>query len=725
MASFETLTKLAEHPEWIAPRSDTRVFLGEPGAPEATKTTVEAGNVFSPGMGTYGVTWWLRFPDTETFFATETAPLQDLSWRYEGGYLPVVHCDTEVEGVAVRHSLFQDGTAAERSEAVCGRLQLTNTRREEIGVQVFIALRSLGPAGGPVYDLAVGPDERSFVVVGREPFGTPLDVDLPVLGVSQSPSAIGCGVGDPSPLARAGLVPSERSVADPDGWCFGVARFDVELVSGGEWQVHFDCPQQTRFTLASDLASTAGLRPNQYESRVQDHLARWRKWLGCIDLEVPDEEFRNAFYAGLQHMLTAMVGDQVRIAPLVYPLAWLRDGVYVMRCLDLAGLHDVARGATEYCARNDFFGGWGAEGDSLGQGIFALVEHYRITRDKAWLEGVYAAIRRKCEWLFRMRRAEEPIQVFLGRPVMPFVNVARNTGVICVAAQDGLIMGTTDFGVRLGWVNHWALCGLRGAAYAARELGLVADAVSFEAEAAELKAALRAFNDRNPGFASERYLKCLLFPTRAWEEDPHLIESGFNAFWEERRGPGDDFIPEPAWLYREFGTAHNALLLGQRERAWQVIEYRLCHQDVPGLYGYREGRKEGTVGAVQLGVSLFPGLRGYQKDTGITPHGWVGSEMWLLQRGMLVEEWQGALLLFGGVPSEWLKPGARVAFRNFPTWYGKVSADLLVDAQGRSATVTLSGAVAGTPVKIRLPGSEVESLCDSSGALSLQVELEN
>jgi hypothetical protein len=63
MASIETLEKLKEHPEWIAPRSDVRVFLGEPGAPEATKTTVEPGNVFSPGMLTYGVTWWLRFPE--------------------------------------------------------------------------------------------------------------------------------------------------------------------------------------------------------------------------------------------------------------------------------------------------------------------------------------------------------------------------------------------------------------------------------------------------------------------------------------------------------------------------------------------------------------------------------------------------------------------------------------------------------------------------------------
>ena len=80
MASHETLEKLAQNPDWLPPRSDLRVFLGQPGAPEATKTTVEPGNVFSPGMLSFGVTWWLRFPDNGDFFATESAPLERLWW---------------------------------------------------------------------------------------------------------------------------------------------------------------------------------------------------------------------------------------------------------------------------------------------------------------------------------------------------------------------------------------------------------------------------------------------------------------------------------------------------------------------------------------------------------------------------------------------------------------------------------------------------------------------
>lgn len=689
------------HPEWIAPRSDRRVFLGEPGAPEATKTTVEPGNSFSPGMGTFGITWWLRFPATGLFFAPETAPLERLHWRYEHPGVPPLHCEVEVGGLAVRHSLCQDGSARDRSEAVCGRLRLTNTGERVVDVQLFLALRSLGPAGGPIDDLCVGEDDCSFWRARLR---------VPLLGVDRRPTAIGCGVGDPSPLALMGEVPAPRQVEDAAGWCFGLMRFEVSLAPGASWQVHFDCPLQTRGPLQAVLPGTASLRPAQYAARASAVQAEWSRQLGHLEIAVPDPRFGAAFFAGLHHMLTTMVGDQARIAPLAYPLPWLRDSVYIIRCLDLAGLHATARAATEICTRHDFFGGFGPEGDAPGQGIWALVQHYRITRDRAWLERIYPAIRRKCEWLFRMRRATEPMQVVGDTPVLAFVHAERTAGVICVAAQDGLIQGVMDHGVdhAVGWVNHWALCGLREAAHAAQELGFIADACAYAAEATVLWTALHRLAFTHPAFfQAERTVASLLWPTRAWEEDPTTALAGFNAWWERRHGRSDGYQPEPYWLYFEFAQAHQALILGQRERAWRIIEHRLAYPDLPGLYGWREGGEGvGTRNAV-CGGTLLPLLRGCQRFESVTPHGWAQAEMWLLQRAVLVEEWRDGLLFFAGVPAHWIAPGALIAFRRFPTHYGTVSGELAVVASGRAAHVTLTGAAPGTPVRIALPGRPV------------------
>jgi hypothetical protein len=595
-------------------------------------------------------------------------------------------------------------------------LALTDARAIQVDVQVFIALRSLGPSGGLVRDLRVGDDGQSLWRM-RKP--------LALLSVDQPPGAIGCGVGDPSPLARAGQVPGEQSSSDPDGWCFGLLRFDVTLMAGKTWQVRLDCPQHTSGNMQDILPGVAKPRPAQYEARAQAHLSCWQDRLSRVDLHVPDDNFRHAFHAGLQHMLTATVGDQARIAPLSYPLPWLRDSVFIIRCFDLAGFHDLARAATEYCARNDFFGGFGAEGDAPGEGLWALAQHYRITRDKAWLEKVYPTIRRKCEWLFRMRRTKEPIQVFVDTPTLAFTHAERNAGVICLAGQDGLIMGTMDHHIAVSWVNHWAICGLREAAYAARKLGLESDAATYGTEASELKGALEAFIERTPTyFEWERTVNSLLWPCRVWEDDPQSIAPGFSAWWDAHRGAGDDdYQPEPYWLYFELAQAHNALLLGHRERAWRVVQYRLRHQDLPGLYGWREGGDGvGTQNATQ-GVTLIPQLRGCHRFPSITPHGWSQAEMWLLQRAVLVEEWQGGLLLFAGVPSCWLTPNSRVAFRNLPTWYGNVSAELLVDEQARSAAVKASGIAAGTNVRVQLPTYETEATSGDDGSLSIHVEL--
>lgn len=717
MASIETIQQLQQHPEWIAPRSDVRVFLGEPGAPEATKTTVEPGNVFSPGMNTFGVTWWLRFPADGSFFATESAPFDTLRWRYEDGYLPLLHCETEVSGLTIRHSLFQDGTATDQSEAVCARLTIANPGSNTAVCQLFIALRSLGPAGGPVRDLKLGADGRSLWLDKR---------DLPLLGFDCLPDAFGCGVGDPSPLAQAGNAPSGTHAQDAEGWCFGLARFDLTLAAGASWQVALDCPQQTYGNLQTDFPGTTVLHPEAFESRAQAHLDDWRKRFDGISLDVPNADFKNAFFAGVQHMLTAMVGDQARIAALSYPLPWLRDSVYIIRAFDLFGLHDIARAATEYCARNDFFGGFGAEGDAPGQGIWALVQHYRLTHDADWLASVYPDIQRKCEWLFTMRRAKAPIQLVVDTPVLAFTHAERAAGVICMAAHDGIIIGTMDHGVEyaLGWVNHWALCGLREAAFAAETLGYTGDAASYRDECAALQVALRAYAANHPGFwEHERTTNSILWPCRAWEDELETVEAPFNAWWTKYRGTDDaEYQPEKYWLYFEMAQAHNALLLGQHERAWRVIDYRLRQQDLHGLYGWREGGEGvGTENAIH-GVTLINQLRGCQKFESITPHGWSQSEMWLLQRATLIEEWQDGLLLFAGIPETWLYPEAHIAFSGLPTWYGRVNAALRVDSQGQTAQFTLRGATPGTLLRLRLPGV-AKAFTMPAGELVAQIEL--
>jgi hypothetical protein len=140
----------------------------------------------------------------------------------------------------------------------------------------------------------------------------------------------------------------------------------------------------------------------------------------------------------------------------------------------------------------------------------------------------------------------------------------------------------------------------------------------------------------------------------------------FNKWWNGTRCPGGVYSPERLWTYFPVGEAHNYLLLGERERAWQTIEWYFANQSAPGTYGWPEGeRDENSV------LLLWQQTRGWDRIRFVTPTGWTLSEMFLLLRDCLVREEGDALVLGLGVPATWLEQP--FAVHDLPTHFGRVS----------------------------------------------------
>ena len=179
-------------------------------------------------------------------------------------------------------------------------------------------------------DLAIGSDGRSFWDPQRH---------VAMMGVDRPPSAIGCAVGDPSALARQGETPRAREAADPDGWCYGLMRFDRMLAVGESWQVCLDCPQQT-FGMGGELAETvrgtAALRPDLMTPGPLP-IAH----TGNTSSDGSSSTFLTRAFAVHSSQASANAhrdgrrpgADRAALLPLV----WLRDSVYIIRSLDLAG----------------------------------------------------------------------------------------------------------------------------------------------------------------------------------------------------------------------------------------------------------------------------------------------------------------------------------------------------------------------------------------------------
>lgn len=637
-----------KHPEWIWNRSDTHVILGVPGTLDAFKTPVEPGNSFSPGPGTYGVSAWVSAGGL--LHTPERMAIDALAWRFEDGYLPVVHSSWMAGGCMVRSSLFTDGDVAASDIRDYLTLRFENPGNEPLNLTAHLALRSFGAAGRAIRTLKRDGDlihiNGAPSVYLCDPSGS-----FGAVSYQQSGEDVGC-------LLARGVLPTHQEVEDATGWASGAVSYKMTLAPGEQRQLSFVFRLHEGHWMLSGREPMRG--PFDVPSLREQFLSRWRDRL-AIRLNLPDRRFTEAFYSQLSQLYMFTVSDQPRISPVSYPLWWLRDGAYVVNALNKGGFHEFAEKACRGVADKLAFGGFGSEGDAPGSLIWILSEHYLLTRDRQFLADIYPKLVEKAQLLMKMRRAEAPVKVMPDH-VIPQLGLEPNLDMLCLPARDGLIMGRMDGHFPILWVNSFAYLGLTRMAAMAREVG--EDPSTYEREAEELKQAILKKSFKIFG-KNDRDVNCAFWPTGWASKDDKFIMGRFDAFWNTVRCPGGRHVPEPEWTYFEAGQAHNNVLNGHRDRAWVSIEMFLTRHTAPGLYTYHEGTSD------ENSSLLWQRTRGWDDIRYVTPHGWTAAELFLLLRDCLIHERDGELVIGAGIPTSWQDKG--FSFENLPSFFGEVS----------------------------------------------------
>ncbi len=638
-----------QHPDWIWNRSDTHAFLAPPRSHESFKTIVEPGNAFSPGPETYGMTAWV-FVDG-TLYAPEEMALADLAWRFRDGYLPVLDATWWAGPVRVTSSLFSDGDVDLSDVKTYLTVTLENESVAPVTMSLFLVVRSFGPAGGPIRDLELR--DGSVWING----GALIHPDRPpdAFG-AMSYEATGQDISVP---LRHGVLPPNHCVSDPSSWASGALEYRFDLPPGEAETVDVAVHLHAGHSMLTWLAAPE--RPLALEQRREAFLTRWRS-RSPVTLDLPDVRVTEAFFASLTHMAMLMVGDAPRVSVLTYPLWWVRDASYIVNALDKGGYHDLAARACRDAVRRDAATGFGSEADVPGELIWMLTEHALLTGDEAYLREVYPFIAAKAELLMRMATTEIPLKApheFCTHEQM----LTPVTDLICLPAQDGLIVGRMDHHFPTFWVNGFAWLGLTRAAWAAGEVGEVG--ACFVQAAAGIRKSLERITEEQFG-RNDRDVVCSIWPT-GWADprDPRIQER-FDDWWARVRHPHGAMHHEPLWTYFEVGEAHNYLLLGQRERVWSVLEHFLTTHSAPGLYCYPEGERDENSASL-----LWQRTRGWDQIRFVTPNLWTSAELFLLLRDVLVREDGDRLVIGSGVPLLWMD--APFSIRNLPTRFGPVS----------------------------------------------------
>ena len=509
----------------------------------------------------------------------------------------------------------------------------------------------------------------------------------------------------PSEPRRSSARRSPRSPGRPASWSFARPR--------RRWSRR----PQNLTALISD----------SFEHQHARVAAAWRAALTRTTFDVSDARFSNAFRASQAYLLLNRRGAAPRSGPLAHDAFWVRDAAYLGQAMERAGYaaeNQATLDALVATQRDD--GSFPAitdatvarsvdEWDAQGEAIAALVAHYRFGHDRAWLGRVYPSVASAARFLDALRGrtlTEDPET----RSLLPANMSAEDLG---SAAWHHY------------WDDLWAIAGYREAAFAASETGQTADATDFAARADDLQRSVlqsvamvqartgTSFVPNGPedvlSSAMARGTTPALWPIRSLRGGPesiNLLSTSFRAYyqmWINPQGGGYSHYLGTLWPYGGLGIAHAALRLGMLEQTWQVLDWTMAHQTLPGTYAWGEAINPQT-GGLELGDM---------------PHSWAAAELVSLLRDLVVSEQDGVLLVNSGTPDSWLDPGKHIVLKNAPTEYGPVSVSLSrAPATPGAGPPDLTIQLDGTPPggwQLRVPGTPVQVVVDSR-ATALQAD---
>jgi hypothetical protein len=383
-------------------------------------------------------------------------------------------------------------------------------------------------------------------------------------------------------------------------------------------------------------------------------------------LELPDPQLAEAVDANRRFLLLLLDGDEITPGPSTYHRFWFRDAAYMLAALGSYGFHDeVAKVLRSYPRRqrtDGFFFSQRQEWDANGAALWALAQHWRLTRDRELVEGMVDPIAAGVQWIERKRhragrkrRGRGPVDERLEGLLPPGVSAEH--------------LGPYD---HFYWDDFWGVAGLRAGAELLRAAGEgpAAD------DADRFAASMWADVERSLGHTADRLGTAAMPAGPRRRIDPGLIGS-LAACWPLDLMAADDkrMVATTDVLRERFtradgraffqGISHTGLgtyLTLQLAAVELAAGDRRCLDRLAWML-------ESASPTWTWPEAIHPRLPGGCMGDG--HHGWAAADFLSFVRMLLVREVEGGLALSSAVPDSWLGQGWEV--HDAPTAHGTLS----------------------------------------------------
>lgn len=209
------------------------------------------------------------------------------------------------------------------------------------------------------------------------------------------------------------------------------------LSSGGEVMAYINVPADSGFntaiegeslSLTAELAASGSARVAVFLPRQKGSQPEWIEsgdaagpevvrtyWEGvlksAIQIELPDRMWTALIRASQVHCLIPSRNEAngERIAPWIASISYgplESEANSIIRGMDFLGHHEYARRSLDYFISKYNKEGFLTTGYTLmgtGWHLWALGEHYQLTRDREWMRQVAPEVARVCDWIVRQR----------------------------------------------------------------------------------------------------------------------------------------------------------------------------------------------------------------------------------------------------------------------------------------------------------------------------------
>jgi len=437
----------------------------------------------------------------------------------------------------------------------------------------------------------------------------------------------------------------------------GLVKFKITLKPKEQKSLDFKMPYRP-ISLSEDALDPT--RKADFEDYFKKTVDFWENIFSQgMKISIPEEKVVNTFKASLVYDLIArdkIDDDHVqKVNEFQYDAFWLRDSSYIVRAYDVTGYHKIA----EQCL--NFFLKWQPEDgnflsqngqyDGWGQSLWAIGQHYLITRDQEFARRFLPPVEKAMNWLSQQRK-NDPLHI------MP----------VTTPGDNELITG------HVTGHNFWALAGIKQVIAMAEDLGESELAERFRLEHDDylkhFRQALKGITEKSEGYIPPGldelggqdwgnllavYPVQILSPfdplvTKTLEVARSKYREGIMTYWNE----------EYLHLYLTLKNTETEVIRGEQENVLKEFYSILAHTS-----------------STQAGFE-WSILAWGDRDFGhnLSPHGWFAAKFRTLLRNMLVREQGKDLHLLSVISPFWVREDQRLEIKDAPTDFGIVNFSL-------------------------------------------------